>query len=293
VRIAYLDESGTPELSGSTTHLVLVALVIPGHTWKAKDQEILAIKQEFGLDQRELHAAWLSRRYVEQEHIAGFAGLSYADRTKAVEAAREVWLLKRAALKGVASLRELKKNLAKTAPYVHLTHAERREVLRRVAEAVGRWTDAVLFAECIDKQALSRAGTTPPFEEAFDQVVTRFHRYLTRQRPQEYGLLVQDQNDTVSERLTTLMRQFHQRGTRWTGQIPLLVETPLFVDSRLTSMVQVADLCSYALRRYVENAEQQLFDLVYSRGDCHQGRCVGIRHYRGGKACSCTICVNH
>ncbi len=143
------------------------------------------------------------------------------------------------------------------------------------------------------KGYLREGPGTPPFEEAFDQVVTRFHRYLVRQTPKEYGLLVQDRNDTISDRLTQLMRRFHQRGTRWTNQIPLLVETPLFVDSRLTSMVQVADVCSYALRRYLENNEEVLFDLVYSRGDTFQGRCVGIRHYRGALMCPCKICASH
>lgn len=295
MRIAYLDESGTPELTGNTSHFVLVALAIPGHTWKEKDQQILAIKTEFGLADEELHTAWLARPYAEQKRIADFATLAPADRRRGVQAAREAALLKRAALHGVASVRELRKNFAKTAPYVHLTYAERIQLLRRVAEAVGSWTDSVLFADCVEKQALARArnAAASPFEEAFDQVVTRFHHYLARQRPDEYGLLVQDQNDTVSERLTKLMREFHRRGTRWTARIPRLVETPLFVDSRLTSMVQVADLCSYALRRYLENGERELFDLIYPRGDCHQGHCVGIRHYRGARQCGCVICANH
>lgn len=293
MRIAYLDESGTPEATGNTSHFVLVALAIPGATWKAKDRDVLAIKQQFGLGEDELHAAWLNRRYAEQEQVPNFPDLAPADRVKAVKAVREAMLLKRAALKGVGSLRDLKKNYQRTESYLHLTLTERRELLRRVAETVGMWTDAVLFADCIDKRALARGRGASPFEEAFDQVVTRFHRYLARQGDPDYGLLVQDQNDTVSERLTRLMRHFHDRGTRWTSQIPLLIETPLFVDSRLTSMVQVADLCSFALRRYVENGERQLFDLIYARGDVHQGRCVGVRHYRGGQQCPCVICANH
>ena len=54
MRIAYLDESGTPELGGNSSHFVLVALTIPGQTWKAKDRDILAIKQQFGLQDEEL-----------------------------------------------------------------------------------------------------------------------------------------------------------------------------------------------------------------------------------------------
>jgi len=294
VRIAYLDESGTPELAGNTSHFVLVALVIPGDTWKSKDQDISAIKRQFGLEEHaEIHAAWLNRRYADQEQVRNFAALSRTEREGSVRKVREAMLLKRAALYGVGSLKSMKTNFKKTEAYIHLTLAERQELLRRVAERVSQWTDCSLFAECTDKRVLARGPGTPPFEEAFDQAVTRFHRHLARQTPPEYGLLVQDRNDTISDRLTQLMRSFHQRGTRWTSQIPLLVETPLFVDSRLTSMVQVADVCSYAMRRYLENKETPLFDLIYSRGDTFQGRCVGVRHYRGAQACPCKICANH
>jgi hypothetical protein len=291
VRIAYLDESGTPEATGGTTHFVLLALAIPGHTWKAKDAEIAAIKQRFGLaDAVELHAGWMNRSYSDQDRIPNFASLSRTERVAAVRKVRDAMLLKRAALKGLSSLRSLKTMFRKTEPYVHLTRAERLQILRLVAEQVASWPDVCIFADCVDKRVTTRI---PTFEGAFDQVVTRFHAYLDRQTPKEYGLLVQDRNDTVADRLTSLMRSFHQGGTRWTGQIPLVVETPLFVDSRLTSMVQVADVCSYALRRYLENGESVLFEPIYTRGDRYGGRCVGIRHYRGSTECRCLICTSH
>ena len=90
---------------------------------------------------------------------------------------------------------------------------------------------------------------TPPFEEAFSQVVTRFHRFLTELPNPDYGLFVQDNNESMARRLTDLMHMFHRQGTRW-GSLPRLVETPLFVDSSLTGMVQVADICAYAVRRH-------------------------------------------
>jgi hypothetical protein len=55
VRICYLDESGTPELQGGTSHFVLVGLSIQGETWKAKDAEVTAIKRRFGLEREEIH----------------------------------------------------------------------------------------------------------------------------------------------------------------------------------------------------------------------------------------------
>jgi hypothetical protein len=58
------------------------------------------------------------------------------------------------------------------------------------------------------------------------------------------GLIIQDNNDTVKKHLTDLMRKFHVQGTVWT-KIPQIIETPLFVDSSLTSMIQIADFCAY------------------------------------------------
>ena len=295
MRIAYLDESGTPDLTGSTSHFVLLALAIDGESWKQKDAEIARIKARFGMENAEIHAGWLARRYPEQERVAGFEALGAAERRASAERERDAMLFRRATLRGVESLKEAKKNFRKTAPYLHLTLDERRSLLRQVVTTIAAWADATLFAECIDKRTFGGvAPKTPPFEEAFDQVVTRFHRHLESLTPRRHGFLVQDRNETMAVRLTDLMRQFHERGTRWTAQIPLLIETPLFVDSRLTSLVQVADVCAYSLRRYLENDEADLFDTIFPRFHrSPDGRCVGVRHYRGARPCACRICAEH
>lgn len=87
------------------------------------------------------------------------------------------------------------------------------------------------------------------------------------------------------------MEQFHQAGTFWTS-INNIIETPLFVDSQLTSMVQIADLSSYSLRRYLENNENELFDLVFDRADKKNETVVGIRHFTK-PGCTCKICQAH
>lgn len=87
------------------------------------------------------------------------------------------------------------------------------------------------------------------------------------------------------------MMEFHKKGTLWT-KVKNIIETPLFVDSQLTSMVQIADLCSYALRRYLENGEEELFQLVFKRADRKDGKVVGIRHFSRND-CKCDICLAH
>lgn len=70
------------------------------------------------------------------------------------------------------------------------------------------------------------------------------------------------------------------------------METPLFVDSTLTSMIQMADVCSYALRRYLENGETVLFDEVFKRADRRGEKAVGVRHFTKA-TCTCKICQAH
>jgi hypothetical protein len=49
----------------------------------------------------------------------------------------------------------------------------------------------------------------------------------------------------VAKKHTLLMKKYHHDRTRWTA-LKHLIETPLFVSSELTGMVQVAGLCGYA-----------------------------------------------
>jgi hypothetical protein len=124
----------------------------------------------------------------------------------------------------------------------------------------------------------------PVEEQAFEQVVSRFEQYLanidvTGEQRRCYGLIVHDNNETVAKKHTELMRRFHSQGTLFTT-IERIIETPLFVDSRLTSMVQIADLCSYALRRYLENQETDLFTLCSpapTDGRIQLSACVTMR----------------
>ena len=142
------------------------------------------------------------------------------------------------------------------------------------------------------QQKKSLPNSAGDFEEAFEQVVTRFNTCL-RNIGGVHGLLVQDNNETIAIRLTKLMRKFHREGTTWAKDIEFVVETPLFVDSELTSMVQLADLCGYAIRRFFDNDESDLLDRISPAFDRNGTKLVGIRHYTRADACECKICIEH
>jgi hypothetical protein len=283
--ICYLDESGTVESTGSTTHFVLLGMGIPATNWKTYDRRILEIKDRYGLANSEIHTAWLLRDYPEQNRIPGFQGLSVPDRKRAVTGLRALNL---ARPRSNRQQRELLKNYRHTLPYIHMSSHERRAFVREVAEELCRWTEVVLFADAQDK---IRGACANPFDMAFEQVVTRFNTFL-RRRGQTIGLLVEDNNPTMASRLTRNMRRYHRAGTVWSA-IDRIIETPLFVDSQLTSMVQIADLCAYVTRRFCEKQERELFAVIKPRFDQDNDRLVGIRHYTGRSPCHCEICREH
>lgn len=296
--LCYLDESGSTGASPpETTHFVLAGLSIPIWNWRAADREIANCLAPYGLAHAEIHTAWMLRRYPEESDIPGFRDLDYGARRELATIERST-SLSRLARRRKHREHKLRKRLYKeTSAYLHLTLEERRRALHDVARTVSRWGFARLFAECVDKTHFDPARTFRTIEEqAFEQVVSRFEHYLrSRDRAdtseQPYGLLVHDHNQTVASRHTRLMRSFQARGTLWTD-VDHIVETPFFVDSQLTRMVQIADLCAYALRRYVENRERRLFDMLFRRADRQRDTVVGVRHFTRLN-CRCTICNYH
>jgi hypothetical protein len=300
----YLDESGTPQVAAQTSHFVLLGLAIPAADWHDKDRRANVIKARYGLKEVEIHTGYIARRFPEQEHIPKFEEMDSIQRRAAMETERKNSLIKAAALKTGDQLKALKKLYKKSAEYIHLTHAQRTQLLRDLADEIGSWNDARLFAEAVDKAAMPPGADI--FEKAFEQLVTRFHTFLSKRETERvnrggttsarsldnYGLLIEDNNETVAKNITALMRRFHAQGTLW-ASVERIIETPLFVDSSLTSMVQMADLCAYATRRFFENGEEDLFDRIFGRFDQARGRTVGIRHYVGAKQCTCKVCAAH
>ena len=292
----YIDESGTPDVPGNSSHFILAGLSIPVEKWKYCDNAISAIKKKYDLLDAEIHTAWMLRKYLEQSKITNFKLLDKSQRIYEVEKLRNIEILRLQRSKNPKLLKQTKKNYNSTKNYIHLTFEERKSFINDVAACISKWTFAKLFAECVDKihydpkRAKHSIGG-----QAFEQVVSRFEKYLQNNCKvsgnQCVGLIIHDNNETVSKRHTQLMKEFHEVGTFWTS-ITQIIETPLFVDSQLTSMVQIADLCSYAIRRYLENDEDGLFNPIFQRADKNRGVIVGVRHFTNN-ACQCRICSGH
>lgn len=176
--LCYIDESGTPDIPGNTSHYVLAGLSFPDRYWRNQDRQVQAIKNRYGLVQAEIHVAWLMRPYVEQYAIPGFVTMNPAQRRSNVQSARTAELLR---LQRVNSkqYKQTRKNYQKTDSYIHLTFDERRQLVKDLATCISQWGAARLFAECIDKVHFDPARAKKTVDEqAFEQVVYQFELWL-------------------------------------------------------------------------------------------------------------------
>ncbi len=292
VYFCYIDESGTSAIPGNTSHYILCGVSIPVKYWRRCDKKIKRLKHKYGLDGCEIHTGWIMRKYLEQSIIDDFDTLDYATRRRSVDTYRKTEILRLQRAGNNKAYKQVKKNYKETLPYIHLTYNERMAFLTEIAEYIGSCSFIRIFAECIDKIFFdpTRSSTTVD-EQALEQIVSRFEKYMQKVSTEgdyAYGLLIHDNNPTVSKRHTELMQLFHKKGTLWTS-INHIIETPLFVNSELTSMVQIADLCAIALRRFFENNETHLFDKIKNRFDKNHNKIVGVRHFTA-PSCNCVFC---
>ncbi len=133
----------------------------------------------------------------------------------------------------------------------------------------GKWA---LFGAVIEKAAVS---PDEPLEFAFEQLCSRFDRFLSRlhrKNNTQRGLLILDKS-TMETRLQRLARDFRLSGHRW-GQLRNFVDVPFFVDSKATRAIQYADMVAYALWRKYEKDDPEFFTIIETAFDAEGG----VRH---------------
>ena len=151
VYFCYIDESGTPQLPGNTSHYVLIGFSIPISKWKYCERKIYEIKYKYDLVGKEIHTGWILRKYIEQTKIPDFDRLEYPERRYEVERIRKEELLQLQRSGNTKHYRQIKKNYKQTDSYIHLSFSERWSFIEEIADLIGSFSFARLFGEAINK----------------------------------------------------------------------------------------------------------------------------------------------
>jgi len=127
--------------------------------------------------------------------------------------------------------------------------------------------------------AVKKAAVTPddPVFLAFEHMCNRYDRYLLRLHragDTQRGIIVLDKAAYESE-IQNLAADFRSIGHRW-GVIRNLAEVPMFLDSKASRLVQLADLIAFSLFRFYERGDSRFIDVVQARFDNHGGVTHGL-----------------
>jgi hypothetical protein len=155
------------------------------------------------------------------------------------------------------------------------------ERIAAIKEALGVLADSHgsnrAFAVAVNKVSVSPRD---PVEFCFEQVCSRFDQYLMRlhrSRDTHRGMIIFDKS-TAETSIQRLAIDFRSVGHQW-GVVRNLSEVPVFLDSRASRLVQLADLIAYATFRHYERKDSQFFDVFKHRFDTDGGVLHGLYHY--------------
>ncbi|GJG99204.1 hypothetical protein CBA19C8_01630 [Paraburkholderia terrae] len=116
-----------------------------------------------------------------------------------------------------------------------------------------------LFGAVIRKSDLP----ADPAETAFTQLYNRFDQFLRRLHLSgntQRGIMIFDKT-SIEPRIQTLAREFKTSGHPW-GHNRNYAEVPLFLDSKASRLIQLADLIAFAIFRHFEHRDSKYFDVI-------------------------------
>lgn len=180
----------------------------------------------------------------------------------------------------------------RTLPWKSMTRQEAQGVIKSVLRILASSYDtAKAFACAIHKSSFPGQD---PVEKAFEDLCSRFDLYLSKLRDsgdRQRGLLILDDSSHETS-LQNMARDFRTLGTRW-GVVRNLADTPFFVDSRASRLVQMADHVAYATFRRYQAGDTQYFDIIAQKFHSEDGVIHGLAHKEIGKPnCMCIACLS-
>lgn len=180
-------------------------------------------------------------------------------------------------------------------PWRALTEKEDRiGTIKSVLQVCNR-ENLIALGTIIDKSTMNQNGILP---KAFEDIVSRFQLFLTLKYRETghntQGMIVFDKSSSELP-LQRLAREFRHRGTSFRN-ISAIQEVPLFVDSRASRAIQLADNIAYSIFREY-NARDLTYTDIFRTQFCIDStsldpKLYGLYHHNlDHHRCECPACL--
>jgi hypothetical protein len=181
----------------------------------------------------------------------------------------------------------------RTEPWKQLRNqADRKKVLLDVLAVLSQDR----FGTCAFACAVHKPSfpNDDPMQLAFEQLCNRFDRLLKRKNldnhEQQRGMIIFDESAHETA-IQALARSFRTVGTRW-GVTRNIAEVPMFINSKASRCIQLADHVAYAVFRRYQGKDTSYLDSVLPKFDADQGIIHGLVHKQTYNLnCMCPACM--
>jgi hypothetical protein len=171
-----------------------------------------------------------------------------------------------------------------------------REIRMKVMKAVYnvvRANDVTLFAIAMHSASFPGAN---PVQKTCEELAGHFDAYLanletTTAFGKQRGLMIFDESKH-EKTVQSLLTEYRTTGASF-GRIKHLAEVPLFTDSKITRMLQLADFVAYAVFRRYESSDLVFLDQIIHKFHQSNGKLHGLMHLVSpNPECFCSACMS-
>ena len=177
-------------------------------------------------------------------------------------------------------------------PWKTLSKEEAQGVIKAVLKILANANNSTLaFACAVHKDSFK---SNDALQLAFEDLCQRFDIYLSKMNAEgerQKGLLILD-DSSYETTLQELSRNFRKSGTQW-GNVKHLADTPFFVNSKASRIIQMADHVAYAVFRRYNAKDTQYFDIIASKFYQSENVVHGLAHKQKiDPSCMCAACFS-
>lgn len=178
-------------------------------------------------------------------------------------------------------------------PWNSMPRPDRGRLMSRLYQFIAERDDLTLFGIPMHKASFA---SEHPMQKTCEEMAGHFDRYLENleiERPQhgrQRGLMIFDQSKH-EKTVQALMAQYRTTGASF-GRIRRFAEVPLFTDSKITRMLQLADFVAYAVFKNYERSDGQFLNVILKRFYQSVGTLHGLFHLTSKyQECYCPACL--
>jgi len=180
----------------------------------------------------------------------------------------------------------------RTPPWNKFSQDEARGIIKSILKILANSSNSTYaFACSVHKSSYSEDG----LYLAFEDLCQRFDTYLKKiniEGDNQRGLLILDDSshETI---LQELAQNFRKTGTQWGKNVRYLADTPFFVNSKASRIIQLADHIAYAVFRRYNTGDTQYFDIIAHKFYQQDGIIHGLAHkHKTNQPCMCLACMS-